>query len=357
MKAQSRCVLAFTMILVTSTLCAQSVPPPPKPVPDGPPLAETLESLKQTLLASGKLDYTLNTGDRRFSITNVAVDTADCSMRGNVTDNLKGQPPHESPFPPAYYAFEEIDSVKVMTLQESSDIGPHPDGPMKYSNGYVVANNNGGVYFKFADKEAATRVAELLRRASEVCRAQPLQLNRAARDPTLSDTLRFIEQKLNTEASVSYEVRVSHSESDRDFSLRQSSQVVDAYGNPTTCQLRYRTLETDNGKPSSDWKKIISFRRVQKIEELSAQTKWQQVEDNYTREINLHRDNLHSDAVQHEPRSIVTLTTDVTVLRVKYPGGQVAGEIEFSDGEIADRVAKAMNHAAELCRPINKEPF
>jgi hypothetical protein len=52
MKAQSRCVLVFAMLFVASTLCAQYVPPPPKPVPDGPSLAETLESLKQTLLSS-----------------------------------------------------------------------------------------------------------------------------------------------------------------------------------------------------------------------------------------------------------------------------------------------------------------
>ncbi|HLZ13391.1 MAG TPA: hypothetical protein VKP58_12460 [Candidatus Acidoferrum sp.] len=331
-------------------LCAQSVPPPPKPVPDGPPLAETLESLKQTLLASGKLDYTRNakinqfsiTSDQRFTITNVAVDPADCSMRVQSTDNEKGQRPHESPFPPAYYAFEEIDSVKVMTLQESSDIEPQAFGPTKYSNGYVaVINGNTGSSLKFADKEAATRVAELLGRASEVCRAQPLQLNRAAGDPTLSDTLRFIEQKLNTEASVSFEARFSNSDSPS----RYSYQVVDAHSDPTTCQLRYRTIGTDDGKQGLGAKSVISFRRAQKIEEISFQTDWQRFQDNY-------------DSKNPESsRTIVTLTPDVTLLKLKYPGGQVAEEIAFSDAEIADRVAKAMNHAAELCRPVNKEPF
>jgi hypothetical protein len=31
--------------------------------------------------------------------------------------------------------------------------------------------------------------------------------------------------------------------------------------------------------------------------------------------------------------------------------------VNFADEAMADRVAKAMNHAAEICRPTNKEPF
>jgi hypothetical protein len=314
-------------------LCAQNVLPPPKPVPDGPSLAEILESLKQTLLSSGRLDYTEDGSDRRFSITNVAVDPADCSMRVHATDNVRGQPPQELPFSPLD-ALEDIDTAKVMTIQESSDSGPQAFGSSKYSNGYVAAiNGNTGSYLRFADKEAATRVAELLRRASEVCRALPLQLNSAAGDPNLSDTLRFIEQKLNAEASVAIGFRSA------DSSSRQSYQVVDAHGDPTTCQLRYRLLGTVDGKPLLDLKTVLSFRRVQKLEVQSEQD----------------FDNRLMEQGGSDTRFIVTPA--VYRLSVTGSGGQNMAWVNFADEAMADRVAKAMNHAAELCRPETNEPF
>jgi hypothetical protein len=314
-------------------LCAQNVLPPPKPVPDGPSLAEILESLKQTLLSSGRLDYTEDGSDRSFSITDVIVNPAECTMRVNYLDIMGGAPPKEFLHSTSYF-FEAIDTAEVMTLQESANRASGYSASSKLSDGYAaVINGNGGIFLAFADRETARRVAELFGRASEVCRAAPLQMNAGAGNPSLSDTLRFIEQKLNKETSVAYESRTG------DTSSRDSFQVVDAHLDAATCQVRYRELMASDGKPFGNYKTVISFRRVQKLEVLTVQD----------------FANRLMEQGGSDTRFIVTPA--VYRLGVTDSGGQNMAWVNFADEAMADRVAKAMNHAAEICRPTNKEPF
>jgi hypothetical protein len=298
-------------------LCAQSVPPPPKPVPDGPSLAETLDSLKQTLLSSGRLAAPWSESERGSSITNVAVNPAACSMRAN-----------SSP-----YFFEEIDTAEVGTMQELWKRALPGADSSKLPNGYaVVINGNAGIYLTFADRETAAHVGELLRQASQICHARPLQLNTAAGSPSLSETLSFIDQKLNEETSVAFVSRGSAS------SFQQTDRIIDAHGDSSICQLRYRLIEFVDGEPNQDNKMVVSFRRVQKIEVLTQQD-----------DANRRMDQLGFD------RWVLAPTT--YKLNVIYSGGQPWAWATFADEAMADRVAKAMNHAAELCRPANKEPF
>jgi hypothetical protein len=329
--------LLFALILAAlgaSLLCAQNVPPPPKPAPDGPSLAQTLDSLKQTLRSSGRLDYTEDGSDRSFSITDVTVNPAECTMRVNYIQTVGGQPPREFPDSTSYF-FEAIDTAEVMTLQESANRASGYSDSSKLSDGYAaVINGNGGIFLAFADRETATRVAGLLRRASEVCRALPLQLNSAAGDPNLSDTLRFIEQKLNKETSVAYESRTG------DISHRVSFQVEYAHGDSATCQVRYRVLMTSDGKPFLDRETVLSFRRVQKLEVLT--------EQDFSNHL------MEQDGF--DTRFVVTPA--VYRLIVTDSGGQAMAWVESADEAMADRVAKAMNHAAELCGSNKtKEPF
>jgi hypothetical protein len=322
-----------------SLLCAQNVPPPPKPVPDGPSLDETLESLKQTLLASGKTAYTQKYGndetDTRFRVTNVTANPAECSMRVNSLRSFGGESPQEIPDSTSYF-FEAIDAAEVKTLEQMRGSVLWDSDSSKTSYGYAaVINGKGGNYLEFTDKEAAARVAELFRRASEICRAEPIHLNSGAGNPSLSDTLRFIEQKMNDGTLVSYEFR------DAGHSYRSTEQDLDAKAIPPTCQLRYRKVITMNGRPFMDLKMVLSFRRVQKIEVLT--------EQDYQRRI-------LKQVIGFDPQSVVTPT--VYRLLLTDSGGKELGSAGFADEERADRVAKAMNHAAELCGSSKiKEPF
>jgi hypothetical protein len=157
----------------------------------------------------------------------------------------------------------------------------------------------------------------------------------------LKETLQFIVQKLNDEAAAQW---VGQWDT---VSAPGSYRAADVRSDPATCQVRY--LEMGGYRYAGvSQRKVLSFRRVQKIEVLPLQDVVQQAIDEDWQTI-------------FSSRPVVSVTPNVLVLRVMYPGGQVGGEIYFSDGEIADRVAKAMNHAAELCgsnkSKQTKEPF
>jgi hypothetical protein len=330
-------VLASFTLLAGINLRAQNVPPPPKPVPDGPSLAQTLESLKQTLLSSGNFDHAQQhvlpsgasfTTHHRSQIVDVKTDPADCRMQVNFSNSYGDTPPRQQP---VSWFLESFHTAEVITLQEGEDRRGSAD---KSTGGYtVIVNANGDTIFSSADKEVVLRVAESVRRASEICRNAPLHLNAAAGGPSLNDTLRFIEQKLNSESSVAYESR------SEDTSSRDSFQVVDAHSDPATCQVRYRARFSSDGGPFMDRKLVLSFRRVQKIEILTEQ------------------DSLNRAMEQGGSNIRFVMTPATYRVNVTSSGGQLIASALFADEAMADRVAKAMNHAAEICRPETKEPF
>lgn len=62
-------------------------------------------------------------------------------------------------------------------------------------------------------------------------------------------------------------------------------------------------------------------------------------------------------AITGTPNLIATsINPPLTVLLARKASGP-RGEFEFMDAGLADRVAKAMTHAVELCGGGNKEPF
>jgi hypothetical protein len=338
-----RIILAFCLILVSSGLPAQqAVPPPPRPQPDGPSLGSIFESLKRTLVTSGQVEFTLASdpdyrpGVVRSRITDVAVNAADCRVRVNFVETPDTPMTEKT----VSYFLETIDSAEVMTLQEARNLPPHSTD-YKVSGGYETVINGNLGRLRFADRNVAMRVAELLRQASEICRSAPVPLNAAAGKPTLGETLLFIQQKLNDEAAARWD---GQSVSDAELISHQSARVLDAQSDPDACLLRYRLFQTYDNKPLLQWNIVLSFRRVQKLEVLTEQQSSDQMLEQIHEQTGL-------------PVYDWRLTPTVYQLRVTYSGGTVAAMADFVDESMADRVAKAMNHAAELCRPESKEPF
>jgi hypothetical protein len=327
-------ILAFCLMLVSSSLRAQrAVPPPPRPQPDGPSLASILDSLKQTLLSSGELTYKLDSSVFRSRMTDVAVNAAECRLRITSASTVGNLPTEETTYS---YFLETIDSAEVVTLQESySRTGWRG---VTVSGGYQAMLNGSGSSLIFADRATAMRVAELLRHASSICRATPLPLNAAAGKPTLSETLRFVEQKLNDEAAVSYQSQPLFQDPEA-ATTRRSERVLDAHADPDACLLRFRISSTVDNKPPFNSNVVLSFRRVQKLEVMTLQ----QADDQRWEKAN--------STLRYR------LTPDGYLCRVTYSGGRLATEVDFPDEDMANRVAKAMNHAAELCSGEKKEPF
>jgi hypothetical protein len=264
----------------------------------------------------------------RSQIVDVKTDPADCRMQVNFSNSYDNTPPRQQP---VSWFLESFYTAEVITLQEAEY--RHDSGDKSTGDYTVIVNKLGDNIFSSADREVVLQVAESLRRASEICRNAPLHLNAAAGEPSLNDTLRFIEQKLNSESSVAYESR------SEDNSTQVSFRVFEAQTDPATCQIRYRALFTSDGRPS--WKRngVLSFRRVQKIEILAEQ------------------DSLNRAMEQGGSNIRFVMTPAAYRVNVTSSGGQLIAWALFADEAMADRVAKAMNHAAEICRPEIKEPF
>jgi hypothetical protein len=325
-----------------SCLCAQNVLPPPKPVPDGPSLAETLESLKQTLLSSAvptfiktyPPDTTLRPISYGIRIVGVKNDPDNCRLGIDGSHVVNDTPP--KPWGVAY-DLETIDTAEVMTLQEGQDLSvAHGlDGPAKLSDGYVIVIDDMPWPFplSFSNKDTAIRAAQLLRRAGEICRSKPVRLN-AVGGPGLSETLLFIQQKLNDEASVVYENQSPGNKNP----VSVSSRVANAEADPTSCQIRYKDFEITydvqgNPRTPREYNFHLLFRYVRKLEVVDYQT----------------------FAARLGGPIISAVTPNVYCLIVTGDGEY---DFYFRDAEMADRVAKAMNHAAELCGSSKaKEPF
>jgi hypothetical protein len=335
MRSYSKRVLlvATCALLATGILRAQSVAPPPRPDADSS-LAATLESLKQALLAPDNFEYRINDRLVGSKVASVKIDPPGCQMRVEFDKYWENREQHQQLF--YWYFFESIDSAEAMTLQESSDQRNKRLGSpvaSKLSAGYqvVINGNNFWDSFEFADKEAAVRVSDLLLGAARVCRQMPVRVNGAAGPPNLQDTLRFIEQKLNDEAAVVYDVGDRYNDNP-EVLTHNSFRVLDARADLIACRMHYR----DFGTFKEERNEVLSFRRVIQIQVQSELEVWEA---------------FNQKQQQHQIR------VTPSIWRLVLWGPQPY-QIWFRDEDTANRVAKAMNHAAELCRAgETKEPF
>jgi hypothetical protein len=336
-------MLMFASLLV-GVASAQDVPPPPKPDTIDPALAPILKSLKETLLSAGKVEYVMGGSQVRQQITNVNEDAPSCKMRVTFDSLNDTRPPAES------YFFETIDSAEALTLRDADLAEKVRGGMTDYksatpsSAGYDVVLNGNISRLDFGGAESAERAEALIRRAAEICRAIPPKFNPAAGSPTLAETLRFIEQKLNGDTAVTFTTNLPRpptSNLPEMIPIPNFNQIKQAVADPQTCLVQGISVErlSPNGGPIQAFqdKFVLPLPRVEKIAVSNEQEEWD------------HEAKLKSlppfKLIPNFYRLTLTLTDgDVRTL-------------PFSDEDIANRVAKALNHAVELCGGGRKDPF
>jgi hypothetical protein len=337
---------AVAAMVFVSFAGAQDVPPPPKPDTLDPSLAPLLESLKQTLLASGRVESSWTIGTNSYKswqqITSAVVDARGCQVRWHFDSSFNGGDPRDLA---TSLFFEAIDTVETLTDQEAEDQFRSRTGQPRsetYSGtayGLVINGNRSSLLF--ASEAQASKAAEAVRRAAQICRAVPIAVSAAAGAPNLADTLHFIEEKLNDTGAVNYRGINQNSDGSPDGTpISWSQRLTQAAADPSSCLVRLNLRRTVNGnRVITDNRMVISFRRVEKLEVATEQ------------DANNRR---HAQAGQ----PALTYKTDPVVYRldVTYLGGEDL-VLHFRDEEIANRVAKAMLHAIELCGGGSKEPF
>ena len=266
------------------------------------------------MLASGRVE----SGRDWQQITSVVVDARGCQARVHYDFSYNGNNPTDRT---ASLFFESIDTVAALTQT-------------------ALVINGRTSPLRFASLAEASKAAEVVERAAQICRAAPATVNAAAGAPSLADTLHFIEGKLNDNAAVNYRgISENADGSPVGTPISLSQRVTQAAADPSSCRVRFNWRFTSNGNVTIGKREVISFRRVEKLEMATEQDA-----------VNRERAQVGQTASIYRTEPVVYLLT------VTYLGGEFL-RLYFSDEEIANRVAKAMLHAVELCGGGSKDPF
>ena len=162
----------------------------------------------------------------------------------------------------------------------------------------------------------------------------------AASGPTLAETMQFIQEKLNDLgkiAWVEFNQDATNGGTSTDTMTNETSNVV---ADANQCRISYYRKGAQNGKITRDENRAFLLRDVQEI----VVKPLEQFENEWL-------------AKNGHPELVVTSTNPpMTVLVLRQPHGEDY-TFRFTDANLADRVAKAMLHAVELCGGGNKDKF
>ena len=169
---------------------------------------------------------------------------------------------------------------------------------------------------------------------------QPAPDKPAVNGPSLEATMKFIQDKLNEIGTINFAGYVHDSSNNSDGVQKFSATFSNVVANPGACSLSYHRLIINNGQTEHNENVFINLRDVQSIAVLPDEQDWQMY---------LVRSGDTTKTVKDVP--------EISALVIKLTNGKDP-TIRFYEQELADRVAKAMVHAVELCGGGPKpEPF
>jgi hypothetical protein len=159
--------------------------------------------------------------------------------------------------------------------------------------------------------------------------------------PSLAETMQFIQDKLNEQGKVVF-VALSHDTNDGStWPTTFTSEISNVVANQNQCRISYHrkltSVASDSNKNEDDVFSLLDVQEIVVKPFEQVQTEWL--------------------AQNGQPETVVTSTTaHMTALVVTSTRGE-ENSILFAGSALADRVAKAMLHAVELCGGGNKEKF
>ena len=157
--------------------------------------------------------------------------------------------------------------------------------------------------------------------------------------PTLEATLTFIQQKINGVGKLNFANYVHDNSNGSDWIVRKTFEISNFRANAATCRIDFHSTVANNGQVTGDGDYWFSLRDAEDVVILPVEQAWKEIDS---------KDGNTTWSYKSDPA--------VSVLRVRRKGG-IANEFDFTDQEMADRVAKAVTHAIELCGGGSKDPF
>jgi len=159
--------------------------------------------------------------------------------------------------------------------------------------------------------------------------------------PSLAVTMKFLQDKLNEEGPINFTLFVHDDVGGSDWVIRRTFVESSFSTDANLCLLKYHLKRTDNGQQKLDVDQQLNLKSVQSV---SVMTEEQSVK------INGAADGQTGQSLRCDP--------SVFAMRIKIAGvSGGASVLLFHDEDTANRVAKALNHAVELCGGGQNEPF
>ncbi|MGA7156572.1 MAG: hypothetical protein WBY53_06985 [Acidobacteriaceae bacterium] len=175
----------------------------------------------------------------------------------------------------------------------------------------------------------------------------------SASGPSLAVTMQFIQDKLSRVGVINYIDHYHDNSSGEDWQWQHSSLADGFVADPAACSISYHFKEAQNGQVLTDGYKgplILDADESYKLRTVSLVTV--QGYDAFMKTRNSEAGHPSWDHKADPP---------LVVLEIHTPDSQRSSLdssfIFFYDQDTADRVAKAMVHAVELCGGGNKDPF
>lgn len=161
--------------------------------------------------------------------------------------------------------------------------------------------------------------------------------------PSLEVTMKFIQEKISDQGSrMNYAATCHDSASGWNGVLQISLDWTKVSADTAACRISYHMSVTVDGKVLFDGDAALDFRDVQDIIVLPYEQHAQR-----------------SQADQGHPAMSCTSTPALFAIKTRLPKKRYSEwpEFDFYEEELANRVAKAMVHAVELCGGGKPEPF
>jgi hypothetical protein len=179
---------------------------------------------------------------------------------------------------------------------------------------------------------------------------QPPAAAPADNGPSLAETMQFIQDKLNEIGKLAFAATLQDTSSESNgstWSQTIQNEISYVVADQNQCRISYHWKTTNQGSPY--WEKRIPTSRdendvflLRDLRAIALKPFEQERNELYAK--------MGSSAI------VLSTNPPITVLVVRRPHGE-DNIFTFTDADLADRVAKAMLHAVELCGGGNKEKF
>lgn len=151
--------------------------------------------------------------------------------------------------------------------------------------------------------------------------------------------MKFIQDKISDQGKLNYTASIHDSGTNADWSVKFGKEAANVVADPSACRVSYRWRTAKNGNVTYDGDQKLDLKDVTEMNVLAIEQYQQQI-----------------DTQAGFPNYVSRMIPSLFVLKVRHPKG-MDNVFFFNDEDLANRVAKAMVHAVELCGGGNKEPF